>query len=208
MNSKRGKLAIVVGIDGAGKTSALTLLDRPQYVLSHWSRTRFARALPEKPGRMIKGMNPAARNRFLAGFIAAEWSEIIQPATAAGKSVVSDGFLIRFLAKESVLGLIDLTTIEAASPLDGSELFIFLDVDPEIARRRRPASSMTPYEFFEGPDDFIDFQTQQRDALRQLLEARRYIRIDANREPGQVAIDLRRELDLFFKDKITEKASA
>jgi hypothetical protein len=41
-----------------------------------------------------------------------------------------------------------------------------------------------------------------------LLEARRYIRIDANREPGQVAIDLRRELDLFFKDKITEKASA
>lgn len=203
---KRGKLAVLVGIDGAGKTSVLASLDRPHYVLSHWSRTRLAESLPEKPGAMIKGMNPVTRGHFLADFVMAEWSEIIEPATASGKFVVSDGFLLRFLAKESILGLTDLTALEAAPSLDGSELFVFLDVDPETARRRRPPSSMTPYEFFEGPEDFVDFQTQQRDALTILLQARRWIRVDANRDSGSVAADVRKELDSFFEDGLAGRS--
>jgi len=204
-NMKRGNLVILVGIDGSGKSTLLANLENKGYFTSHW---RKLKGLPlqtplnfENPGEDVQTLTGQKRLRFIWRYISAEWKYLIKPNLIAGRNVISDGFFLRFFAKEKIYRKIPIEELEKRSPLTGSEFVVMIDLPPAIAYERKRGLKISPYEYFRAPSDFIKFQSLQRKEILSYIKIKRfpYVVIDGTKPPSQLTNEV---LKLLEKRKI------
>lgn len=192
----RGRFVVLEGPEGAGKSTQLELLKRR--LAAAGREALFTREPGGTPtGEAIRKvvLDPALSVGALTEFLlysaarAQHVADVIAPALAAGRSVVSDRFtaasvayqgygrgldleLVRFLNRRATGGLVP-------------DLSVLLDIDPELGLAR--ASARSDHDRLEAAG--LDFHLRVRSGfLAQAEEPNgRWVVIDAAAEPGQVA---------------------
>lgn len=179
---KKAKLVILVGIDGSGKSTILSYLEKKGYLVSHWrklAKLPLSKSLNfRNPAEVVQTLSGKKRFKFLWRYIDSEWKYLIRPALEHGNNIVSDGFFIRFLTKEKIYQKLAVTEFVKRSPLMGKELIIMIDVPPQVALERKKKLIISPYECLKSPDDFIYFQSLQRKILLELIKRFPHVVID------------------------------
>jgi thymidylate kinase len=177
-----GKLAIIVGIDGAGKSTVVRRLGGFGYQTSHWRMLRdvngdWADRVDNAAAKM-RDLRGRERTRFVLDLLEGEWNACILPHLIADRDVVCDGFYLRSLAKELVFGDGDIDAVLKSSPLAGDELVVLIDIPVEVAERRKRGHEISAYECFDSPADFLEFQARQREQLRTIVNAWNHVVVD------------------------------
>lgn len=193
---KKGRLVILIGIDGSGKSTLLSYLEKKGYFVSHWKKLS---GLPlskplnfDNPGELVQNLKGKERLDFLWEDINSEWKNLIKPTLEAGENVVSDGFFIRFVAKEKIYKKLVIDDLLRRSPLEGKEFVVMIDTPPAVALKRKAKMKISPYEFFNRPEDFLEFQSRQRKVLLDCLKGFPHFLVDGTIAPKKLG-------DLVFK---------
>jgi dTMP kinase len=145
---ERGRLIAIEGIDGSGKTTQARLLaDRLGALLTHEpGATVLGRQLRglllESPGSDV---SPRAEALLMAADRAQHVVEVVAPALAAGRWVVSDRFSGSTLAYQGYGRGLDLeelrSLVDWASGGLTPDLHVLVDVPPALAGERRVGSA-------------------------------------------------------------------
>lgn len=185
---QKGKLAVILGIDGCGKSSVVSRLHSEGYSTTHWKKLKKLN-IPlnfTNPGEKIQTLKGEERLNFLKKYIFSEWYYLINPKLKAGLDVIANSFFFKFYAKEIIYKRLSIKQLEKLNPLTGAEIIIFLDTPPAIALERKAKLNLTPYEFLKKPDDFIDFQQKQREVLLANIKNYKHYLIDGLKNKNQI----------------------
>jgi thymidylate kinase len=188
--TRTGRLSIVLGIDGSGKSTAMAHLRSHGYAISHWKHLKDAGydALNfTNPSEELSVLRGTARLDYIRPYIVGEW-ELVAAELTAGVDVISDGLYVKFYVKERIYDRLDLAALAKLDPLPADTLFVVLDTPPEVAMARK--TSVTPYECFTGPEDFVAFQSLQRQAIFDYVAARPNVVVNGLRDKHAVANDV------------------
>lgn len=186
------------GIDGVGKTTQMDLLcswlrgqGREVVTCRDPGSTQLGETLR---GILLDGQAHIARPAEMLLYMAARAqlvAEVIEPALAAGKTVVSDRFLVSNVVYQGHAGGLDIESLWAIGKVACQgrlpDLTMILDMPPEraVARLRRPLDRMER----EGGDS----RTLRREGF--LKEAarlpNRIVVVNADQPIERVAADLR-----------------
>lgn len=185
----RGHFVVFEGIDGSGKsTQARLLADRLGAVLT---REPGGTPLGAELRRLLLGAGPEVGPRAEALLMAADRAqhvlEVVEPALAAGRWVVSDRFTGSSIAYQGAgrgLGPKEVAALsDFAAPDCRPDLVVLLDLDPTTATGR-----------LEGPEDRIEAEgaEMQRSVRRAYLglaadEPSRWRVVPADGEEADVA---------------------
>jgi len=193
-----GRLAIVVGVDGAGKSAVVRRLAELGFATSHW---RMLRQVDERwaervdtASKQIRELRGTERLALIRELVDGEWNACIRPRLAANQDVVCDGFYVRFLAKEAVYGECDVSELARMSPLSGGELVVLIDTPVVVVVERKRGQPISPYECLTGPEDFAEFQTRQRAQLLTTILSWDHVVVDGARAEDIVASAVQRIL--------------
>src|SRR5258708_6485732 len=147
---KEGRLIILLGIDGSGKSTLVCGLEQNGYKATHWRKLR--EKCPEldftSPAESVQKLDGEERLSFILSYIHSEWRYLIQPLRKNGIDVISDGFFARFYAKEKIYQRMNLDDLRRNCPIGGNTIFIMMDTPPEVALGRKGLDQLSPYEFF------------------------------------------------------------
>jgi thymidylate kinase len=192
MGDPSGKVAIIVGIDGAGKSTVLRRLTGLQ--TSHWRMLRHVNSQwsdrVDKAAETMSKLRGRERTAFILALIEGEWNACIAPNLAAGRDVVCDGFYLRPLVKEMVFEDGDVDAVTKASPLSGEELVVVVDVPVDVALRRKHGHEISGYECFTSPADFAEFQASQREQLLEVVSTWNHVIVDGTQSEQDVAAEV------------------
>lgn len=191
------------GLDGVGKTTQLELFcqwlrDAGHEIVSCYDPGSTPLGEAVRKILLDRGDTPIDRRSEMLLFMAARAqlvAEVIRPALSAGKTVVSDRFLLANVVYQGYAGGLDVKEIWAIGQVATAgvkpNLTFVLDMPPEAARERigRPLDRM------EIQTD--DFQSKLRGGF--LTEASRLpdeiVVIDASRAVAEVQADIRRHAE-------------
>ena len=198
-----GPLFLVVeGMDGAGKS---TQIER----LAGWlTEAGSPPVVTREPGATVIGerireilldpasaaMDPKTEALLYAADRAQHAAEVIRPALAAGRVVISDRYVDSSLAYQGLargLGverILDLSMWATGDLLP--DLVILLDVAPELARARSGATDRIELE-----DEA--FHRRVADAYWALARTypERFLAVDASAPPGDIEAEIRRHVE-------------
>ena len=192
------------GIDGCGKTTQLQLLAAElerRGLIVQTTREPGGTALAENLRDFLLHSRDALDARaelLLFGASRAQHvSEVIRPALLGGKWVLSDRFADSSEAYQGAgLGL-DADFIRAMNAFAtgnlAPDLTFFLDVAPEIALERRQNQNLQN-DRIEARG--MEFQSQVRAAYLEIArrESARFVVLDANQNPAEIAAQIRARL--------------
>ena len=172
-SSSRGFFAVVEGVDGSGKTSALAhakstlLASHPDIIL-----TREPGGTPE--GNAIRGLvvssstfdwHPTAELLLMAAARAQHVAKLIRPALEAGRIVLCDRYVGSTIAYQGAGHGLDVQDIyEIHKRSTGNlqpDLTIILDVDPRVALLRSRAR-LSGNGVNEGRFESLDIEFHER----------------------------------------------
>jgi dTMP kinase len=203
----RGRLVVLVGMDGSGKTTILQHLGNQGLCVSSWKALnavpipngkgaldeptiRYIRGLPY--GNYVNHLQPFSRAAFVLSLAFAEYEYLIRPSLDRGTIVTSDSYYIRPLAKELARGKSPATVLHALRGLPDPELVIFLDVSPQVAFDRKRGIVSEHEVMKEGTfPDFASFQREVDQLCKGLTCGMRTVTIDADRSACVVAAEVR-----------------
>lgn len=189
-----GKLAIIVGIDGAGKSTVVRRLGGLGYQTSHWRMLRHVSGhwadRVDNATDTLENLRRRERTGFILTLLKGEWNACILPHLVANRDVVCDGFYLRPLVKELVFGDGDVDAVLKASPLAGDELVVLIDVPVEVAVRRKQGHEISAYECFTSPADFAEFQAKQREQLLTMVNAWNHVVVDGTEHEDVVTSEV------------------
>jgi dTMP kinase len=186
---KKGCLVSIEGIDGAGKSTQIRLLDE-------WlRRSGVDAAILKEPtdgvyGRQIRQnaaahipISPAEEMRLFMLDRREDVRQNIRPALAAGKLVIMDRYYLSNMAYQGARGL-DPEMIRAEneqfSPVP--DLVIVLDIDPALGLTRIRDSRKTALDSFEKED----YLRRVRDIFLEIGRRPNGLIIDASQPPEKV----------------------
>lgn len=162
----------LLGGDGSGKTTLLNALAtrHPDLMTVHWkelsSVTLLPRLFPDlNPPETLRRLGPNSRAAQFCYLAALEYEMIVQPALAAGKTVIVDSYWYKFVAKMRVLDMAAPFLYPVCQSLPSPDRIIFLDTPLELARERK--SEMN---FFDCNGDAANFMTFQEALRRTMLD--------------------------------------
>jgi dTMP kinase len=188
----RGLFIVLEGGEGSGKSTQVARLAQRLAECGADVVTTF------EPGATPRGaalralllddaapLDARAELLLMAADRAQHVSEVVRPALAAGRVVVSDRFTPSTLAYQGVgrgLGVeaVGVVSAFAAGGL-GPDLVIVLDVDADVAARRRPIAA----DRMERAGD--EFHDRVRAAYRELAAAHGWTVVDGGGEVDDVA---------------------
>ncbi len=200
---KEGLLISFEGLDGAGKTTQIALLE-------HWLRERDIPCLcTREPGGTPLGneiralllqrpdlaITPLTEAFLFQADRAQHFATLILPALAQGTLVVTDRCLDSSIAYQGVARGVGVELVEMLSHIAIAgrlpDLTFFLDLDPSQVHSR-VASELRAHENAEAPSHFDreseQFHARLRAAFLQLVQCypERITCIDASQSPEQV----------------------
>jgi dTMP kinase len=200
------------GVEGAGKGTQVKLLEEHLRSLGHdvlITREPGGTDLGEHLRELL--LDPQTGHvdaRTEALLFAASRSQhvaaVIRPALAAGKIVISDRYVDSSLAYQGWargLGEQDVLTLNVwATQGLFPDLVILLHVEPELGLLRS-TEAMDRMELEGG-----DFHAKVADAFLKIAEEHpeRFVVIDSDKEPAQVADDVRAAADRLLRDRSDE----
>lgn len=135
---KRGKLIVIEGIDGAGTTTQAERL--AQRFALHLTREPSDRPLGKELRAILRGERGAVDERAVALLFAADRLDHvvaeIEPALAAGQSVISDRYVLSSLVYQSQA--VDREFVVSINQLaPAADLTILVEVSADVAGERR-----------------------------------------------------------------------
>jgi dTMP kinase len=191
------KLVVLEGIDGAGTTTQTARLGEALRARGH------AVALTREPsigpvGRLLRAMlggaEPASDATTMALLFAADRTDHqfreVDPALARGEIVISDRWYHSSLAYQGdgeARAFIKRVNQRARQP----DLTLFLEVDPEIAARRR-AADQRPEELYDALDKQIRIARGYREVIAELSTSERIVTLDGTQPVDAVAAEILR----------------
>ena len=224
-----GKLVVLEGIDGAGKTSTAeylsSLVAGYQYVSSKsnleersyvndtmrelskitWPLSDLRHRVHEIPEHCWMHLHAAWHHIFA--------NTVLKPMLADGMNLVMDGYYYKFYAKMKLNGVASLFLNQCFSSDIVPDLVVFLDVDPSIAwdRKNGTASgyemgSMYNGEAFGtvGKESFIQYQALLGNAIKDILAARKVphslVCVGPDENMDQVCYKIDRAVQGFFPE--------
>lgn len=185
MSIKPGKFIVFEGLDGCGKTTQLSLLQQALEAKGYncrATREPGGTVLGEKIRRLLLDpgppLNPVAEAMLFAASRAQHTEEIIKPALARGKVVLSDRYADSTLAYQGYGRGLDTGFLSLLNTMAGGELLpdltILLDIAPETGLNR-----------ITGPVDRLEnerlefFYRVRRGYLELACSQRHYLVLDA-----------------------------
>ncbi len=183
-----GRLLVLEGIDGCGKSTQIPLLAGSLRAAGH--DVLVTREPTDGPlGRRIRAMvaadEPVAPEQELAWFVEDRREHVreqIEPALAAGRVVVSDRYYLSTVAYQGARGL-DWRSIldESERAFPAPDLALVLELDPRVglARVQGRGRSLDPHFEEAGYLDRVA-------AIFRQLDRPYVVRIDASGEPDAV----------------------
>jgi len=203
---ENGRLTILVGIDGSGKSTLVNGLEQNGYETTHWRKLK--QICPDlnftTPAEMVQTLDGEERLVFILNYIQSEWKHLIQPVRESGVDVISDGFFARFYAKESIYKRLNVDNLKRHCPLSGDEIFIMLDTPSSIALERKGLDSLSPYEYLNVPDDFTLFQSRQKEELLTFIKDYQFYILDGKKVKEELlgeTIDILKNNVIFTEPK-------
>jgi dTMP kinase len=154
-DSLKGLFIVIEGGEGAGKSTQAELLYR-------FLSQRFPAILTREPGGTplgerirellldpaLRPINPRAELFLFLAARAQHIEEVIKPALAEGKIVISDRFSLSSLAYQGFGRGLDLSLLEKMDAFArqgiSPHLTIYIDIPPEEGKKRLP--TLTPFE--------------------------------------------------------------
>ena len=140
------RFAVVLGIDGAGKSAVLQQLRAEsdvhiitwQMVFERPELYQFYKLLDRIGNKSVRApLKPRTRALYFLQFFMAEYEHLIAPALEQGEVVVADSYYYKSLAKEELRGKTDLIVRQALRLLPEPDVVFYLDIDPQTAFRRK-----------------------------------------------------------------------
>lgn len=205
--SPSGLFIALEGGDGTGKTTQMEFLRRhlEERERSSVVATREPGGTPEgaRIREIIMGgepVNEKSEALLYAADRAHHVDRLIDPALAAGSTVLTDRYIDSSLAYQAAgreLGESDIASLSRWAA-DGlvPHLTIVLDMDPEVSAAR--TADRGAEDHLERLD--LSFRTRVRETFLALAAAHphRYVVVDANRAPSEVATDIATAVDEFL----------
>jgi len=202
---KKGLFITIEGMDGSGKTTQINIIR--DYISQKGYNVIIAREpggtkISEKIRDIIldpANATMAATTEMLlyASARAQLVAEIIKPAVENGSVVVCDRFIDSSFAYQGFGRGIDINTIADVNraAMDGMvpDLTFFIDMSPEIALKRRMASSMAD----RIEKEHMEFHMKAYNGYKKLarLYPERIKTIDGNRTVEEISQEIRKWLD-------------
>jgi dTMP kinase len=210
--SLSGKLIVVEGADGSGRTTEVALLREWLEVAGHADTgLRRSDLVSEEIDRAKQGHTLASTTMALlyAADFADQLENKIIPALAAGSTVLADRYIYTLMARAIVRG----ASREYARQLYGfalrPDLVVFLDARPEILLHRSIGKYGSLDYWESGMDlclsrDLFESFFLYQDLLSKEFEwmSSKYVfrAVDANRMPEQVHADVQRLVAPLYRN--------
>ena len=201
------------GPDGSGKSSQVPQLIEKLKAEGYdvlATREPGGTAIGDQVRRVLfdmknKGMHPRSEILLFQASRAQIVEEVIRPALAAGKVVVSDRYADSTLAYQGYGHGVDLDELtQIVTYATGGltpDLTVLFDIDPQKGLERRGSGGD-----WNRLDDYdLDFHQRVRDGYEHLVaqSPERWARIDASQAPDKVATALQATVLRFLRDKQT-----
>jgi dTMP kinase len=211
-----GKLIVVEGADGSGRTTEVGLLREWLEIQGHAvvdTGLRRSTLLSEKIDEAKKGHTLGATT--LALFYAADFADQLEnkivPSLAAGSTVLADRYIYTLMARAIVRG----ASREWAQRVYGfalqPDLVLFLEARPDILLHRA-ISKYGSLDYWESGMDlslsrdrfesFFQYQELLRKEFDWMREVYHFRSVDANRIPLSVHQDIRRVVAPLYGVKV------
>jgi len=192
------------GIDGSGKDTQAKILKN--YLEANWFDSVFTSEPYQEDivkARIRKiGQNPIEAARAFIEDRSLHISEVISPALASGKYVISSRFRMSTDAYQSALGLSLNEVIALQNGILQADITFFCRVTPETGLKRiaERKKAKEPYEQLE----FLRKVALQYEACLQIPEALslygRIIVLDAEKSKEEVTIEMLAEFNKAFEE--------
>jgi len=202
----QGKFIVVSGGEGSGKT---TLVHRLQTDFPGARYTREPGGTPYGEALRVPLLDrmyrpvPWAELFLFMSIRAQHVEEVIKPTLAAGRHVICDRYMQDTLAYQWYTRLgqrspSQIMQLAEAAGFPQPDLWIYLDVDPEIGLRRRQQTG----DMNRIDREKIEFHQHVREGFRDLFNYADYIHrgrlIDANQSPDDVYRAAHQVIDLLL----------
>jgi dTMP kinase len=192
-------LVVLEGIDGAGTTTQTARLGEALVARGH--RVHLTREPSTGPvGKLLRAMlggsEPASDATTMALLFAADRADHmfreVGPALARGEIVVSDRWYHSSLAYQGdgeERAWIRTLNGRARRP----DLTLFLEVDPEVAARRR-AADRRPEELYDAIETQVRIARGYREVVAELSRSERIVTLDGEQPLAQVSAEILRHV--------------
>ena len=222
----KGKLIIVEGIDGSGKSTQIHLLDKwlkfkriPAF-LSEWNSSVIVKNVTSR-GKKKEQLTPTTFSLLHATDFADRYERNIFPLLRAGYIVLADRYIYSLLARDAVRKINRIWSFNLYGFAIKPDLVFYLDVEPnELIRRAFQKSTEELLKGIFDKDNFLDYYESGEDMgfSDDLLESfilyqkkikqeftkiqKKYgiIKINGNRTVEEVHTDLIQKIDQFLTD--------
>lgn len=199
---EKGKLIVLLGSDGAGKSTALEgirIRRRNWKVVSADPRHLYPLAdlpymdwaLSTHPRTLVAHMRPLVRTLFFAKTLAVEHDYHVAPTLAEGRTVVVDSYWYRLHAKEHLLNPRGAAALDSlCALLPRPDLIAWLEVPLDVAYAR--CGELSPFEHDGDPGlaRFIEFQERVRAHIDARTGSIPRPSVSGLRDPARVVDDL------------------
>ncbi len=205
LSTLKGRLIVVEGPDGAGRSTQIRLLrdwlERSGFASAQTGLKR-SRLVGKKLHDVMRGysLGPLTFSLYYATDLADQIENVIVPALAADFIVLADRYVYTPIARDVVRG-VDIKWIEgifgfAIVP----DVVLYLDVEPEVLAER-VLGTFHYLDYWESGMDihrdgdmyasFISYQNQVREQFLAMAPSRGFHIIDGDRSAEDVSMDLR-----------------
>jgi dTMP kinase len=200
-----GRLVVLEGADGSGRTTEVTLLKEWLEVEGHAvvdTGLRRSDLVSAEIDQARKGHTLAATTMALlyAADFADQLENKIIPALSAGSTVLADRYIYTLMARAIVRGATREWARELYSFAVRPDVIVFLEARPEILLHRS-ISKYGSLDYWESGMDlslsrdlfesFFLYQERLSKEFDWMADQYRFHRVDANRTPEQVHTDVR-----------------
>lgn len=208
-----GKLIVVEGADGSGRSTQIALL-------VNWLETRGhatvqvglkrSTLVSEELERAQNGniLSRTTLSLFYATDFADQLENVILPALKAGFIVLADRYIYTLMARDMVRGMDEAWLKNLYGIALKPDAVFYLAIEPDELVQRNLAKTAT-LDYWESGmdlgrsrdlyDSFINYQTSMQAAFRRLQKTYRFSIVNGTRAVDEVNAELRKKIDVVLE---------